>query len=69
LLNSSCETGGGWRSRSGGKWDELATQAKEVHARKTISVKRIRAEIDELFASNQDLSQVLEKVARLSVPL
>jgi hypothetical protein len=32
-------------------------------------VKRIRAEIDELFASNQDLSQVLEKVARLSVPL
>jgi putative transposase len=32
-------------------------------------VERIRAEIDELFASQQDLSQVLEEVARLSVRL
>jgi hypothetical protein len=33
------------------------------------AVERIRAEIDELFASNQDLGQVLERVARLSVRL
>jgi putative transposase len=32
-------------------------------------VERIRAEIDELFASQQDLGQVLEEVARLSVRL
>jgi putative transposase len=32
-------------------------------------VERIRAEIDELFASEQDLGQVLEEVARLSVRL
>jgi putative transposase len=32
-------------------------------------VERIRAEIDELFASQQDLSQVLGEVARLSVRL
>jgi putative transposase len=32
-------------------------------------VERIRAEIDELFASKQDLGQVLEEVARLSVRL
>jgi putative transposase len=31
--------------------------------------KRIRAQIDELFASEQDLGQVLEEVARLSVRL
>jgi putative transposase len=30
---------------------------------------RIRAQIDELFASNQDLGEVLEQVARLSVRL
>jgi putative transposase len=33
------------------------------------AVERIRAEIDELFASQQDLGQVLEQVARLSVRL
>jgi transposase-like protein len=33
------------------------------------SAERIRAEIDELFASQQDLGQVLEEVARLSVRL
>jgi putative transposase len=32
-------------------------------------VERIRAQIDELFASEQDLAQVLEQVARLSVRL
>jgi adenine/guanine phosphoribosyltransferase-like PRPP-binding protein len=32
-------------------------------------VEPIRAEIDELFASKQDLGQVLEAVARLSVRL
>jgi putative transposase len=32
-------------------------------------VERIRAQIDELFASQQDLGQVLEEVARLSVRL
>ena len=32
-------------------------------------VQRVRAEIDELFASEQDLGQVLEQVARLSVRL
>jgi transposase-like protein len=32
-------------------------------------VERIRAQIDELFASNQELGQVLEQVARLSVRL
>jgi putative transposase len=32
-------------------------------------VGRIRAQIDELFASEQDLGQVLEEVARLSVRL
>jgi putative transposase len=32
-------------------------------------VERIRAQIDELFASEQDLGQVLEEVARLSVRL
>jgi transposase-like protein len=32
-------------------------------------VERIRAQIDELFASNQDLGCVLEEVARLSVRL
>ena len=32
-------------------------------------VERIRAQIDELFASKQDLGQVLEQVARLSVRL
>ena len=30
---------------------------------------RVRAEIDELFASEQDLGEVLEEVARLSVRL
>jgi hypothetical protein len=30
---------------------------------------RVRAQIDELFASEQDLGQVLEEVARLSVRL
>jgi putative transposase len=33
------------------------------------AVERIRAQIDELFASQQDLGQVLEQVARLSVRL
>jgi transposase-like protein len=33
------------------------------------AAERIRAEIDELFASEQDLGQVLEQVARLSVGL
>jgi putative transposase len=33
------------------------------------AVDRIRAQIDELFASQQDLGQVLEQVARLSVRL
>jgi putative transposase len=33
------------------------------------AVERIRAEIDQLFASQQDLGQVLEQVARLSVRL
>jgi hypothetical protein len=33
------------------------------------AAERIRAEIDELFASEQDLGQVLEEVARLSVRL
>jgi putative transposase len=33
------------------------------------AVERIRAQIDELFASEQDLGQVLEQVARLSVRL
>jgi putative transposase len=33
------------------------------------AAERIRAQIDELFASNQDLGQVLEQVARLSVRL
>ena len=33
------------------------------------AVERIRAQIDELFASEQDLGQVLEEVARLSVRL
>ena len=33
------------------------------------ATKRIRAQIDQLFASHQDLSQVLEQVARLSVRL
>ena len=32
-------------------------------------VERVRAEIDQLFASEQDLGQVLEQVARLSVRL
>ena len=32
-------------------------------------VERVRAEIDELFASEQELGQVLEQVARLSVRL
>jgi putative transposase len=32
-------------------------------------VERIRAQIDELFASEQDLGRVLEDVARLSVRL
>jgi putative transposase len=32
-------------------------------------VERVRAEIDELFASDQDLSVILEQVARLSVRL
>jgi putative transposase len=50
---------------------ELATQAEEVHARarNTIPAERVRAEIDELFASEQDLGEVLEEVARLSVRL
>jgi hypothetical protein len=59
------------------KWDgrrlpaELPTQAEEDHARapKTIRYRGIRAQIDELFASQQDLGQVLEQVARLSVRL
>ena len=33
------------------------------------AVERIRAQIDELFASDQELGQVLEQVARLSVRL
>jgi putative transposase len=33
------------------------------------ATERIRAQIDELFASQQDLGQVLEQVARLSVRL
>jgi len=33
------------------------------------AVERIRVRIDELFASDQDLGQVLEQVARLSVRL
>jgi putative transposase len=33
------------------------------------AVERIRAQIDELFASDQELGQVLEEVARLSVRL
>ena len=33
------------------------------------AVERIRAQIDALFASEQDLGQVLEQVARLSVRL
>jgi putative transposase len=32
-------------------------------------VEQIRAQIDELFASKQELGQVLEQVARLSVRL
>jgi putative transposase len=32
-------------------------------------VERVRAQIDELFASEQDLGRVLEDVARLSVRL
>jgi hypothetical protein len=37
----------------------------EVYVRASTS----RAQIDELFASKQDLAQVLEQVARLSVRL
>jgi hypothetical protein len=52
-----------------GKWDgrrlpaELPTQAEEDHARapRLSATERIRAQIDELFASKQDLGQVLEK--------
>jgi hypothetical protein len=33
------------------------------------TTERIRAQIDELFASQQDLGQILEQVARLSVRL
>jgi putative transposase len=33
------------------------------------AAERVRAEIDELFASEQDLGEVLEEVARLSVRL
>jgi putative transposase len=33
------------------------------------ATERIRAQIDELFASDQELGQVLEEVARLSVRL
>ena len=33
------------------------------------AVERVRVQIDELFASDQELGQVLEEVARLSVRL
>ena len=38
-------------------------------ARRVSPVERIRAEIDQLFGSGQDLALVLEDVARLSVRL
>jgi hypothetical protein len=50
---------------------ELATRAEEGHARapRLSSVERIRAQIDELFASGRDLDDVLEDVARLGACL